>query len=305
MQFLRSLSFPCVPLRWSFGSIPFHRARASFHSIAFSSYTTLHYTTLHHVLVVVTTLAVHGGTRSGRLVFLGGLGPVTNDKDVQESRRQKGDAGKVIENLDRGVLAQSEAQKGDKDQVQSLAPEAVHESKILAHVVVEIGHRGPPHEFVEEEEGGKEDHVKGQEGFAEAHLEKAAAALAATRTTGSVVVHAIAIAAALVVGRSPAENGQHAEGGHHKGQPHVEKTQHREEASALSARRSLSVFPAGCHDNARIDVRFGHRRSGIVRVVVDPSGGSVVCHSLIFYYIRFDSIRFDSVFVFVLLVELE
>jgi len=72
------LSFPCIlfqteSLEYFVSSLALCLRFSLFHS----------HGQLHDVVVV--DAAVHGGTRSRRLIFLGGLGPVTNDEDVQDA----------------------------------------------------------------------------------------------------------------------------------------------------------------------------------------------------------------------------
>jgi len=203
---------------------------------------------LHHVLIVC-------GDSSRRLVFPGDLGPVADDKDVQEATDQKCDPGEVVEERDLGFLSQTQAQKRHKDEVESLPAEAVHEPKIEAHAVVDLGRRGPPHEFVEEEEDGKEDHVKGQKGFAQ-DLDP--------------------------VLMDP-DDGKDAQERHQDRQSHVQDAEHAQDAPALSFERSMSVRPIGsCDRDTLIDISVRYRRRCGVVLRIDPTGFTVSCHSLLF-----------------------
>ena len=159
---------------------------------------------------------------------------------MQTPRQQPRNPGKVIQHQDPSIRSQSKTQKCHKDEIQSLSTESVHESKILAHVAVECleetGHWTPPHEFVTKQQDGKEDHVKGQEGFAEVVF---LVDLVATATAIGV--------ATTITGRRDARVGdghfgQDSEGGHQYRESHVEQAETAQEASSLSADGSLSVL---------------------------------------------------------------
>jgi len=165
-----------------------------------------------------------------------GLG--VDDKNVQASSDQKRNPGKIIENQDAGISSESKAQKGDKNEIQSLSLESVHESKVLAHIVVERSHWRPPHEFVNEQQDREQNHVKGQEGFAEivstVHL------IVVVVVDG--VIGGIVVAGCLDASLVDRNEGEDTESGHHYSKTHVQQAEHAEETSSLSGDGSLSVL---------------------------------------------------------------
>jgi len=176
---------------------------------------------LHNVLVWI-------GSRtrllSRRLVLQGCFGLVANDKHVQESTDEEKNSGKVVEYQHPGFPSEPKTQKGDKDEVQALPAESVHESKVLAHAVIEARDGGPPHEFVAKQQDRKEDHVKGQKWFA--HVR-------------TVIVAAAAVVGSGIVPVDPSiadgHEGEHTEGGHQDRESHVQDAEHAQDAPAASA----------------------------------------------------------------------
>ena len=85
----------------------------------------------------------------------------TNEK---ESRRQPSQAGRPIQALDTRpfVIVQSNRQEGDKDEIESLGSQAVHETKVFAKGPVNGGKGLPPTEFVKEQNAGKNQHVRAE-----------------------------------------------------------------------------------------------------------------------------------------------
>ena len=91
----------------------------------------------------------------------------TNDEPVQASNSQEGRTGGPVQKLHGSIFSKSQAQTGNKNQIESLPAQSIQESKILSQSQVDHRHGGPPHELVGEKQKSEQDHLESQEGFTE------------------------------------------------------------------------------------------------------------------------------------------
>jgi hypothetical protein len=188
---------------------------------------------LHKVLAGIGTRTCFP---SRRLVLQGYFGLTANDKHVEESTSEEGNSGNIVEDQHPGVHSEPKAQKGDKDEVQALPAESVHESKVLAQGVIDARDGGPPHEFVDKQHDRKEDHVKGQKWFAQ--VVGLNSVSAAATVVGAVVVGRFLVDPSAADGNL----GENTESGHQDRESHVQDAEQAQEPPAVSAGRSLAVL---------------------------------------------------------------
>ena len=84
---------------------------------------------------------------------------------MQTATRQPANARRPIQPFDRGwsfVVQHAQGQKGNKDEKQTLASQAVQKAKVFAEHNVKFGNGHPETEFVGEQQSGEDCHVYGQ-----------------------------------------------------------------------------------------------------------------------------------------------
>ena len=80
---------------------------------------------------------------------------------------KESNADSVPEPPDRNL--QSDRKEGDEDEIKRLSLDAIEETKVLPHALVDGIDGAPPHEFIEGEERRKENHVRRNKGLRDVH----------------------------------------------------------------------------------------------------------------------------------------